>query len=117
MSRFHFIRLFTALFGVTPHQLRIQARLDQAKRRLLLSDAPVTDICLDVGCSSLGSFSTLFAKRVGVPPSEYRRRHRSMIAVPGTLPRAMTPGCLSLMGAAFATLEKRPCAVSGKVGP
>jgi len=107
MSPFHFIRQFAALFGATPHQFRIQARLDRAKDLLASGDRSVTDVCMDVGFSSLGSFSDLFARRVGLPPSIYRRRVRSMIVVPGTLPAQLFPGCLALMPAAFATFEKR----------
>lgn len=108
MSPFHFIRQFTALFGDTPHQFRIQGRLDRAKELLALGNDSVTNICLDVGFSSLGSFSDLFARRVGMPPSAYRRRARSMIVVPGVVPKELFPGCLTLMGAAFAIFEKRP---------
>lgn len=49
MSPFHFIRQFSALFGDTPHQFRIQARLDRAKHLLALGDDSVTDICMEVG--------------------------------------------------------------------
>jgi AraC-like DNA-binding protein len=107
MSPFDFIRRFQALFGETPHQVRIKSRLDRAKRLLALSDRSVTDVCLDVGFSSLGSFSDLFARRVGASPFVYRRQVRSTMSTPGVLPDAMTPGCLTLMGAAFATFEKR----------
>jgi AraC-like DNA-binding protein len=61
MSPFHFIRQFAAIFGETPHQFRIRARLERAKHLLALSDYSVTDVCMEVGFSSLGSFSTLFA--------------------------------------------------------
>jgi AraC-like DNA-binding protein len=105
MSPYYLIRQFSGLFGDTPHQVRIQARLERA-RHLLARDWSVTDVCMEVGFSSLGSFSTLFARRVGMAPSAYRRHVRSMVAVPGALPRELTPGCLTLMAAAFATFEK-----------
>ena len=57
--------------------------------------------------SSLGSFSDLFARRVGTSPSAYRRRMRTMVQVPGGLEPVLAPGCLSLMAAAFAVFEKR----------
>src|ERR1700704_6554470 len=79
MSRFHFIRRFQALFGETPHQARIRFRLDRAKDLLAWSDRSVTDVCMDVGGSSLGSFSDLFARRIGTPPSAYRRHVRSVM--------------------------------------
>ena len=98
MSPFHFIRQFEALFGLTPHQFRIQSRLDQAKELLAKGQRSVTDVCMEVGMSSLGSFSDLFARRVGDTPSAYQRRARVMVQVPGTLPGALFPGCLCLMG-------------------
>jgi AraC-like DNA-binding protein len=89
ISPFHFIRQFEALFGVTPHQYRIQARLDRAKQMLAEGRFSVTDVCMEVGFSSLGSFSTLFTRRFGETPTAFRRRVRAS---------DLTPGCLSLMG-------------------
>lgn len=94
MSPFQFIRTFNAVFGVTPHQFRIHARIDRAKDLLAAGDRSVTDVCMEVGFSSLGSFSDLFARRVGVAPSRYRGRPRP------------APGCLTLMADAFAISEK-----------
>ncbi len=71
MSPYHFIRVFTALFGETPHQLRTRARVERAKALLALGPRDVTDVCLEVGFSSLGSFNELFARRVGAPPSSF----------------------------------------------
>jgi AraC-like DNA-binding protein len=98
ISPFHFIRQFEAVFGVTPHQFRIQARLDAARYLLATGRYSVTDVCLEVGFSSLGSFSALFTRRVGEPPSAYRRRTRAMVQVPGAVPLDLRPGCLTLMG-------------------
>jgi AraC-like DNA-binding protein len=98
MSPFHFIRQFETLFGHTPHQFRIESRLDQAKELLAMGQLSVTDVCMEVGMSSLGSFSDLFARRVGETPSAYQRRARVMVQVPGALPQDLFPGCLSLMG-------------------
>jgi AraC-like DNA-binding protein len=117
MSPFHFIRQFEAVFGETPHQFRIRSRLDRAKQLLALSDYSVTDVCFEVGFASLGSFSDLFARRVGVPPSAYRRHVRSMVVVPGPRPSALFPGCLTLMGAAFAIFEKQQKNGSGTLQP
>jgi AraC-like DNA-binding protein len=97
ISPFHFIRQFEALFGLTPHQFRIQSRLDQAKLLLARGEHSVTETCMEVGFSSLGSFSSLFAHRVGMTPSEYQRTARTMVQVPGALPQMLFPGCLSLM--------------------
>ena len=115
LSPFRFIRLFRAVFGTTPHQYRIDTRLARARELLMTTDRPVTEVCLDVGFTSLGSFSSLFAKRVGAPPSDYRRRMRPMIVVPGALPPLLAPGCLSLMAAAFAISEKRDTTASARL--
>lgn len=106
ISPFHFIRQFEAVFGVTPHQFRIASRIEHAKQLLARGEHSVTDVCMEVGFSSLGSFSTLFAQRVGEAPSAYRRRIRTLVSVPGRASMHLTPGCLSLMsalpGSAFA---------------
>jgi AraC-like DNA-binding protein len=97
ISPFHFIRQFEAIFGVTPHQFRIQARIDAAKELLALGERSVTDVCMEVGFSSLGSFSALFARRIGETPSAFRRRMHEQRPEPGRLPAELTPGCLTLM--------------------
>ena len=96
-SSYHFIRVYQAVFGETPHQARIAARLERAKRLLIVGDRSVTEVCLEVGFSSLGTFSSLFARRVGSPPSAYRARFRCLLAVPESIPPQLVPGCLSLM--------------------
>jgi AraC-like DNA-binding protein len=73
VSRFHFLRLFRDTFGCTPHQYLTRVRLERARTLLAAEHHSVTDVCLDVGFSSLGSFSTLFAERFGCPPSAWRR--------------------------------------------
>ena len=112
MSPFHFIRRFRAVFGETPHQFRIRARLERAKRLLASSDRSVTDVCMEVGFTSLGSFSDQFARRVGMAPSVYRRAARA--GGPGC-DGCAPPGCLTLMGIAFATFEKREPPVAGRL--
>lgn len=97
LSPYHFIRVFKAVFGETPHQVRIAAHLDRARHLLIVGEQTVTEVCADLGFSSLGTFSQLFARRMGSPPSVYRRRVRSMVQVPGTIPGQLIPGCLSLM--------------------
>jgi len=111
MSPFHFIRCFHALFGATPHQFRMEARLQRARHLLAISDYTVTDVCTEVGFTSVASFSHLFTRRVGAAPSAYRRRIRSMVTAPRTLPRQLTPGCLTLMAEAFAIFDKRRAGV------
>ena len=116
LSPFQFIRRFQALFGETPHQFRIGARIDRARRLLALTDRPVTDVCLDVGFSSLGSFSALFARRVGASPSAYRSRIRAT-TTPRDRAATLYPGCLNLMGAAYAILEKQNDGAPVETGP
>jgi AraC-like DNA-binding protein len=100
MSPFHFIRLFGAVFGDTPAQVRIRARLDHARVLLASTDLPVTDVCFAVGFASVGSFGEAFRRRVGAPPTAYRRRFHAL----GGLPTP--PGCLSLFAAAFSQFPR-----------
>ena len=102
ISHFHFIRRFRAIFGVTPHQYRIDARLRDARLHLAHGDS-VIEACLAVGFESVGSFSQLFATRIGVSPAEYRRSVRATVTVPGRLSPVYFPGCLSLMASLPAT--------------
>jgi AraC-like DNA-binding protein len=97
VSPFHFIRQFEAIFGVTPHQFRIQNRLEEAKLLLAKGEYSVTEVCMEVGFSSLGSFSDLFTRRVGSSPRAYQRQARSLVQVPNNYPQVLFPGCLSLM--------------------
>jgi len=97
LSPFQFIRQFEAVFGTTPHQFRTQLRIERAKMLLAADRDSVTDVCLEVGFSSLGSFSTLFSQRVGASPTSYRRRLRRVYAAPEARARALTPGCYGLL--------------------
>jgi AraC-like DNA-binding protein len=102
ISPFHFIRQFQSLFGQTPHQFRIRTRLDRAKVLLASGHHSVTEVCMEIGFSSLGTFSYLFTRRFGLSPSAYQRSARVLVQVagapPGALPHKLFPGCLSLMG-------------------
>jgi AraC family transcriptional regulator len=73
MAPHHFLRLFKQAFGVTPHQYLTRRRLEVARKILTTSDVPVTQVCLDIGFDSLGSFSTLFTHRFGVSPRAFRQ--------------------------------------------
>ncbi|HEY1013267.1 MAG TPA: AraC family transcriptional regulator, partial [Herpetosiphonaceae bacterium] len=76
LSPNHLLRAFRQAFGQTPHQYLTGLRLDRARQLLRETDDPVTEICLAVGFSSLGSFSWLFRRAAGEPPLRYRRRFR-----------------------------------------
>lgn len=73
LSPNHLLRSFRQLFGQTPHQYVTERRLERARELLIRTERPVTDICLDVGFESLGSFSWLFRRRTGISPERYRR--------------------------------------------
>ena len=99
LSPYHFIRRFAAVFGETPHQFRIGARLDRAKLLLAAGEQSVTDVCLEVGFGSLGSFSDAFARRVGrraVTLSAAHSRPVGRCSARRSARRAAA-GCLSLM--------------------
>jgi AraC-like DNA-binding protein len=76
LSPNHFLRTFKQVFRQTPHQYLTSLRLERARELLVKTDRPVTDICLDVGFESLGSFSWLFRQRLGISPDNYRRQKR-----------------------------------------
>lgn len=73
MSPGHFSRRFKAAYGESPYGYLMTRRIERAMTLLRRGDMSVTEVCFEVGCSSLGTFSTRFAELVGVPPSVYRR--------------------------------------------
>jgi AraC-like DNA-binding protein len=70
----HFSRQFRATFGETPHHYLQRRRVERAMELLRETDAPVSEVCLDVGFNSLGTFTRTFREIVGEPPSAYRTR-------------------------------------------
>ena len=74
VSEAHFIRTFRTTFGETPNRYLQRRRVERAMFLLRSSERLVTDICIDVGFTSLGTFSRVFRDIVGEPPSAYRRR-------------------------------------------
>jgi AraC-like DNA-binding protein len=74
LSPNHFLRTFRQAFRQSPHQYLTALRLERAKQLLAATDLSVTDISFAVGFASLGSFSWLFTRRVGMSPESYRRR-------------------------------------------
>ncbi len=72
MSSGHFSRSFRAAYGETPYGYLMTRRIERAKALLRRGDLSVTDVCVAVGCTSLGSFSTRFTELVGMSPSVYK---------------------------------------------
>jgi AraC-like DNA-binding protein len=81
LSPFHFLRTFRAAFRVTPHQFLTTQRLARARALLCSGKHTVTDVCLDSGFQSLGSFSSLFRRHFGVSPQDVQRARTVEIAV------------------------------------
>ena len=90
MSPAHFSRKFRAAYGETPYSYLMTRRIERAKS-LLRQGTSVTETCVAVGCTSLGSFSSRFTEIVGESPSQYQRRdHRGIEVVPPCLSRFAT---------------------------
>ena len=73
MSAGHLSREFRLAYGEPPYSYLMTRRIERAMALLLRDELSVTEVCFEVGCSSLGTFSTRFTELVGVPPSAYRR--------------------------------------------
>ena len=90
MSPAHFSRRFRAAYGETPYAYLMTRRIERAMA-LLRAGVSVTDACMAVGCTSLGSFSSRFAEIVGETPSAYRnRRHDAVMAMPACVAKTYT---------------------------
>ncbi len=89
MSEAHFIRSFRNAFGETPHRYLQRRRVERAMFLLRETDRSVTDICFDVGFTSLGTFSRTFREIMGETPSGYRLAHPP-IEAPHCFQMAMT---------------------------
>jgi AraC-like DNA-binding protein len=88
MSAGHLSRQFKQAFGESPYSYLMTRRIERAMTLLRRGDRSVTEVCFEVGSSSLGTFSTRFTELVGMSPSEYRRRARTAAA--GELPSCVT---------------------------
>ena len=97
VSEAHFIRSFRAVFGETPHRYLQRRRVERSMFLLRETDRSVTEICFDVGFSSLGTFSRTFHEIVGSSPSEYRETNDPFAA----------PNCFQMMA-------MRPLVAAGK---
>ena len=87
MSAGHLSRQFKLAYGESPYSYLMTRRIERAMALLRRGDLSVTDICFEVGCSSLGTFSTRFAELVGVPPSTYRDQ---VVNAPVEMPSCVT---------------------------
>jgi AraC-like DNA-binding protein len=91
MSPAHFSRSFRAAYGETPYSYLMTRRIERAKALLRSGELSVTEVCLEVGCTSLGSFSARFTELVGETPTAYRNRdHSDLVNVPGCVAKDMT---------------------------
>jgi AraC-like DNA-binding protein len=91
MSAGHLSRQFKLAYGESPYSYLMTRRIERAMALLRRGDLSVTDVCFEVGCSSLGTFSTRFTELVGVPPSVYRSLDtRPMAGVPPCVAKQVT---------------------------
>ena len=91
MSPGHFSRSFRAAYGETPYSYLMTRRIERAKALLRRGDLTVTEVCFEVGCASLGSFSSRFTELVGESPSAYRARsHDESASIPACIAKVYT---------------------------
>ena len=107
MSAGHLSRQFKLAFGESPYSYLMTRRIERAMALLRRGELTVTEVCFEVGCSSLGTFSTRFTELVGVPPSTYRREGaRVALGMPPCIAKQVTrpvrnreaPAAESLLG-------------------
>jgi AraC-like DNA-binding protein len=95
MSAGHLSREFKRAYGESPYSYLMTRRIERAMALLRRGDLSVTEVCFEVGCSSLGTFSTRFTELVGVPPSRYRREAQEAAAAAAAAGEVMAevPSC------------------------
>lgn len=87
MSTGHLSRQFKLAYGESPYSYLMTRRIERAMALLRRGDMTVTEVCFEVGCSSLGTFSTRFSELVGMSPSAFKRE--------SALPTAGIPACVA----------------------
>jgi AraC-like DNA-binding protein len=102
ISPAHFSRTFRAVFGETPHRYLQRRRVERSMFLLRETERSVTDVCLDVGFTSLGTFSRTFREIVGETPSGYRQGHGPVVAPNCVQMAAMRPWAGSVADASTA---------------
>jgi AraC-like DNA-binding protein len=91
MSAGHFSREFRLAYGESPYSYLMTRRIERAMALLRRGDLSITEVCFEVGCSSLGTFSTRFTELVGVPPSTYRlQATRATAGIPPCVAKQVT---------------------------
>ncbi|HTR76332.1 MAG TPA: helix-turn-helix transcriptional regulator [Solirubrobacterales bacterium] len=92
MSSGHLSRQFRAAYGESPYSYLMTRRIERAMALLRRGDLSATEVCFEVGCSSLGTFTTRFTELVGMPPGAYRRAEadRATAEMPSCLSRQVT---------------------------
>jgi AraC-like DNA-binding protein len=91
MSAGHLSREFKKAYGEAPYSYLMTRRIERAMRLLRVGDLSVTDVCFEVGCQSLGTFSTRFTELVGVPPSVYKQEAADQLSgVPSCVVKQVT---------------------------
>jgi AraC-like DNA-binding protein len=93
MSPYHFLRVFKDTYGETPNEFLIRLRVAQAKKMLITENLSVSEVCEKVGYTSLGSFSSLFLKQVGMAPTLYRRKLWALSTEAYRFPSQVIPAC------------------------
>jgi AraC-like DNA-binding protein len=108
ISPAHFSRCFRSIFGETPHRYLQRRRVERSMFLLRETDRTVTDICFDVGFTSLGTFSRTFRAIIGETPSAYRLGHSPVVAPHCVQLAALRPRSASAGREDRAVLEKVP---------
>lgn len=111
LSRAHFSRMFSRTFGESPHAYLQSRRLERAAALLRFTDRSVADICTMVGLTSVGSFTTTFARVYGKPPAAYRA------ALPPASVYARVPSCIVKRDTRRAPASRAKTAHGEKTGP
>lgn len=109
MSKYHFSRVFTNVFGESPNTFVAKLRIEKAKKMLVTEKLSIREVCENVGYSSIGSFSSLFRKQVGMSPTQYRRELWSLSHEPLSFPMQSIPLCYAqnLFGVKNMKVKKR----------
>jgi len=90
LSAGHLSRRFRETYGESPYSYLMTRRIERAMALLRRGDRSVTEVCFEVGCSSLGTFSSRFTELVGVPPSVYRERAANVEGIPSFQAKQVT---------------------------